>query len=326
MPIHPFLPADIEAALGQRYVVGPEIAIGGQGAVFQATRISHPDGTPAHDVVALKLHLYRNQDIRVRREIEAMQTLSHPNLARLIEHGTCDVAGRQTRYIAWELIQGQTLSQRLRGGHMLEFEVLPLARDVASAISTIWSRRIVHGDIKPSNIMLRESGGAVLIDLGAAKFLEKDYGPRPFRRLGDPPDDEEAPRTMGTLGYFSPEQIRQERSLSCASDIFSLGVVMLQCLLGYHPTNYDQSALADGLRVSTGILTVSDGMLSALARMLSARPSFRPTPAGLSGYFQNLLENIEAELAMGARGYQSIAQGWVHPETSFGRAVTTGNA
>src|SRR5450759_376863 len=145
MDDHPFVPADIEAALGRRYIVGPEIAIGGQGVVFRATRTSRLDGTAANDVVALKLYLYRSQDIRVKREITAMENISHPTLARLIEHGYCGVAGRPTRYVAWEFIDGQSLSDRLKSGRLLESKVLAIGRDVSVAIAEIWSRRIVHG-------------------------------------------------------------------------------------------------------------------------------------------------------------------------------------
>jgi eukaryotic-like serine/threonine-protein kinase len=244
MADHPFMPAEIEVALGGRYIIGPEIAVGGQGVVFRATRISQLDGTPADDLVALKLNLYPHQEVRVQREITAIENLSDPGLARLIEHGYCDVAGRRTRYVAWEFVEGQALSSRLRiGGRLLDTEVLPIGRDVATAISAIWSRRIVHGDIKPSNIMLKDSGGAVLIDLGAARDSEHD-------------NTMAARKPFGTLGYFSPEQARGEM-VSCASDIFSLGVVMLECLLGRHPTAYNQSGLEEGFRATNFRLGVS---------------------------------------------------------------------
>lgn len=302
MVSHPFVPADIEAALGQRYVVRTEIATGGQGAVFKAIRTSQPDGTAADDVVALKLHLYPGQDIRVQREITAMENLSHPNLARLIEHGYCDVAGRRTRYIAWELIEGQSLSHRLKtGGRLRESEVLPIGRDVSAAIAAIWSRQIIHGDIKPSNIMLRDSGGAILIDLGAARYLLEPTR-KPFRPLSS--YSPEQPSSLGTLGYFSPEQARGEKGLSCASDIFSLGVVLLQSVQGWHPTNYDQSALAEGIRASERKLPLSAGLLSALDQMLLARAASRPNPARLSAYFETLRQRMEDEFARGARPTQ----------------------
>jgi len=283
---HPFTAAEVEAALGRRYLVNSEIAVGGQGAVFKAARAFRRDGTATNDLVALKLHLHPSQDIRVEREVGAMEKISHPNLARLIEHGYCTVGSRHTRYVAWEFIDGETLSHRLKSGHLLEWEVLAIGRDVLAAITEIWSQRIVHGDIKPSNIMLRGSGSSVLIDLGAARHLEQDNSPA-------------ARRPFGTPGYLSPEQARGTKGLSCASDIFSLGVVMLRCLMGRHPTDYSQSALADGLRASAFRLPVSMHLISDLDKMLSARPTFRPSPAGLSSHFQHLQQAIEAQCAAG---------------------------
>lgn len=288
MDEHPFVAADVEAALGRRYVVDREIAVGGQGAVFKAKRTSRPDGSATDDVVALKLYLYRSQDVRVQYEVAAMETVSHPNLARLVEHGYCEVAGRETRYVAWEFIEGQTLSDRLTGGRLLESEVMPIGRDVSIAIAEIWSRRIVHGDVKPSNIILKDSGGAVLIDLGAARHLQQDNSPA-------------ARRPCGTLGYLSPEQVRAESALSCASDIFSLGIVMLQCLLGRHPTDYHQTALAEGIRASDCKLTVSYGLVCLLDEMLTARPAFRPTPHELNSRLERLQEMLKEEYAKSAR-------------------------
>ncbi len=287
MDVHPFEPADIEAALGHRYAVGREIAIGGQGVIFKATRISQADGSAANDVVALKLNLHPYQESRVEREITTVENISHPSLARLIEHGYCEVAGSRTRYVAWEFVEGQTLSHRLRiGGRLLDADVLPLGRDVAAAIAAIWSRRMVHGDIKPSNIMLRESGGAVLIDLGAARDSEHD-------------NTIAARRPFGTWGYFSPEQARGEM-VSCASDIFSLGVVMLECLLGRHPTAHHQNGLDEGFRATSFKLGANPSLLGMLDKMLSERSTFRPIPGDLSRYFQSLLQRMEAESATGA--------------------------
>ena len=282
MADHPFMPAEIEAALGGRYIIGPEIAIGGQGVVFKATRTSLADGTATEDVVALKLNLHRDQEIRVQREITAIENLSNPALARLIEHGYCDVAGRRTRYVAWEFVEGQPLSHRLRiGGRLLDTEVLPIGRDVAAAIAAIWSRKIVHGDIKPSNIMVRDSGGAVLIDLGAARDSQHD-------------NTMASRRPFGTWGYFSPEQARGE-PVTCASDIFSLGVVMLECLLGRHPTASHQSELEEGFRATSFKLGANADLLNMLDRMLFQRPTFRPIPADLSRYFQKLQQRMDEE-------------------------------
>ena len=297
MPFQPFEPAHIEAALGGRYTLGPQIAVGGQGVVFRATRTARPDRTPAKDEVALKLHFSAGQATRVQREITAMEGLSHPCLARLIEHGYCDVDVRHIRYIAYEFIEGLNLKQRLKnGGRLLESEVLPIGRDISAAIAALWSQRIVHGDIKPSNIMLRNTGRAVLIDLGILRCFEEDSAPRALR-----PVEHFAPeqlRPWGTVGYFSPEQARGER-LTCASDIFSLGVVMVECLQGWHPTNSDQRALENGIQASGRGLDVSTGLISVLDQMLLPIPRSRGKLAKLSGYFEMLQQRLEQEFAKG---------------------------
>jgi hypothetical protein len=71
---------------------------------------------------------------------------------------------------------------------------------------------------------------------------------------------------------------------------------MLQCLIGRHPTEYDQRALSEGLRASSVRMPVSVGLVSALDKMLSARPTFRPSPAGLSSYFDRLQQSMEADI------------------------------
>jgi eukaryotic-like serine/threonine-protein kinase len=306
MAFQPFATAEIESALGGRYIVGPEIAVGGQGAVFRAIRTSRLDGTAANDIVALKLHLHAGQAVHVQREASAMENFSHPNLARLIEHGYCDVAGRHTRYIAYEFIEGESLKLHLKSGRLLESEVLPIGRDMADAIAALWSRHIVHGDIKPSNIMLRNAGAAVLIDLGIASFIEEDAAPKPFRPVSHFAPEQVRP--WGTSGYMSPEQARGVRPLSYASDIFSLGVVMLESIQGWHPTNEEQSALADGIRASDRRLTVSAGLISMLDMMLSADPRSRGNIANLSGHFQMLQRRIEEGFAQGARTPQKAEE------------------
>jgi serine/threonine protein kinase len=165
-----------------------------------------------------------------------------------------------------------------------------------AAITVLWSRRIVHGDIKPSNIMLRDSGSAILIDLGVASFFEEDAAPRPLT-----PVSPERFAHGGTLGYMSPEQARGQRPLTCASDIFSLGVVMLESVQGWHPTSGDQSALLEGIRASRGKLTVSTGLLKTFDKMLLKHPpGSRGKLAELSAHFQALQEMMEEQFARGA--------------------------
>ena len=230
MPSNPFSAPDIESALGRRYILGAEIRTGGQGVVYRATRVLDGRNASCNDDVALKLHLDSRQDERVEREITAVKGIRHPALASLLEDGTIVIGGRSTRYIAWEFIPGQPLDAVLAARTLTERETLRIGRDVTSAIAALWSKHIVHRDIAPKNIMMKTDGGAVLIDLGGARHLDNTTITAPGV-------------TFGTPGYFSPEQYRTEHALTSASDVFTLGVVLLECLLGHHPTNFDQHRL-----------------------------------------------------------------------------------
>ena len=290
MAFLPLVAADVEAALDRRYSIGPPIASGSQEAIYRATRYFRPDGTSTSDDVLLKLRFHPRQDIRVQPGIAAVEGLSHPSLARLIEHGDCYVSNRHMRFVAWEFVEGQTLSTCLKNGPLLESEIVAIGRDISAAIAAIWSKRFVHGAIMPSNIMLKHSGGSTLINLGSS-YLEQENGPGESKLFG--------PR-----GYLSPEQARGDKNLAYASDIFSLGIVMLEGLLGRHPTDNQQSALAYGLRASGGTLTASVGLVCMLDKMLSARPVFRPIPADLSRNLERILRRMEEESPMPTRASQ----------------------
>jgi serine/threonine protein kinase len=276
MPTNPFSAKEVEASLGGRYVLGAELRVGGQGVVYRAKRVRRPDGSACNDEVALKLHLDAKQDMRVQREIEAMKHLRHPALATLLEEGTITISGKQTRYIAWEFIDGEPLDLRLSRGAVTEQEAIRVARDVTSAIVALWARHIVHRDIAPKNIMIKPNGSAILIDLGGARHLDNT-------------SITAAGMTFGTPGYFSPEQFRAERALTSTSDVFTLAVVLLECLLGHHPTNHDQQQLASSPPSANLVVPgVGTELRETIDRMLQLRAAFRPPADKLHITFQRL--------------------------------------
>ena len=278
MGTNPFKAADVSKALGERYLLGPELRVGGQGVVYRATRVRRADGAACHDDVALKLHLDSGQDERVEREIRAAKDLHHHALATLLEEGTISVGGRPTRYVAWQFISGEPLDEKLSSGPLDERQTLRIALDVSSALVALWSKHIVHRDVAPKNIMLRADGSAVLIDLGGARHLDNSTITAPGA-------------TFGTPGYFSPEQCRAEHALTCASDVFGLGIVLLECLVGHHPTNFDQRRLALSPPVASSLIPGASGSLRDLIdRMLQVRAPFRPRLAELQASFRRLLD------------------------------------
>jgi serine/threonine protein kinase len=279
MPTNPFNPGDIETALGGRYVLGAEIRVGGQGVVYRAHRRLTLTNTITSDDVALKVHMHASQDLRVEREINAMTTMRHPNLANLIEAGMITVAGTTCRYASWEFIEGDALDHRLAGGALDAKTTCVIGRDVCRAIDHIWSeQRIVHRDVNPKNIMLRIGDrDAVLIDLGIARHLLETSITAPQM-------------TWGTFGYLSPEQAQASRNLSCASDVFALGVTLQESLLGRHPTNRDQyTLLVSAPRTATLVPTAPAAMIRLIDLMMSARPAYRPPPRILAAEFAALI-------------------------------------
>lgn len=276
MPTNPYSASEVEASFKGRYVLGSELRVGGQGVVYRAKRIRLTDGSTSSNEVALKLHLDAKQDKRVEREIEAMKHLRHPALATLLEEGTITIGGKQTRYIAWEFIEGEPLDARLSKGGLSEREVVRIARDVTSAIVALWSKHIVHRDIAPKNIMIKPDGSAILIDLGGARHLDNT-------------SITAAGMTFGTPGYFSPEQFRAERALTSASDVFTLAIVLLECLLGHHPTNLDQHQLASSPPSADVLVpSVAKELRDTINQMLRLRAPFRPPVDKLHATFDRL--------------------------------------
>jgi serine/threonine protein kinase len=283
MATSPFNLSEIEQALNGRFALANAVRGGGQGFVYRARRLWDVNSTPCNRDVALKLHLDARQDARVEREIQAAKDLKHPALATLLEEGLIFVGGRQTRYIAWDFIEGEPLDSKLLRGSLNERDTVQIATDVAAAISVLWSKRIVHRDIAPKNIMVKPDGHAVLIDLGGARHLDNST----LTATGF---------FFGTIGYLSPEQFRAERALTCASDVFALGIVLFECLLGSHPTARDQHVLVTSPPSAVVRLPNCDRSFSAtIDKMLMARASFRPSLAQLT----DDLKRAEMSLRLG---------------------------
>ncbi len=244
MPFAPPLTlAEVQASFAGKYTVDAAIQAGGQGAVFKARAPSN--GTSA---VALKIYSADQLEERLAREFDALKALRGPTLVELCDAGTCSVRGEQCRYLATTFIDGRPLDAVLtaEGGQPLE-RVARVGHDVALAIEQVWAARVVHRDVKPSNVMLTPAGGGVLIDLGVARHVDLAS----LTTTG---------KTWGTAGYFSPEQARGQ-PLTCKSDVFALGLVLQECILGRHPTNRRQELLLNG-----GVKT--DGLRPKLPRFL----------------------------------------------------------
>lgn len=253
---------EVEAALAGGYTALVPITVGGQGAVFRAL------GDAGRDAVEVALKIYHPDQLeeRSRREVKALRLMRGETIAALHDAGTCTIRGERCPYVATAFVHGQPLSFLIEAGPMQLGQIARVGQDIASAIQVMWAARIVHRDIKPANIMVRDNGRAVLIDLGLARHLTLTS----LTTSG---------MTWGTPGYLSPEQARGTKQLSCKSDVFSLGIVLQECLLGRHPTNRRQAEILDG-GPRTGRLRpdLPSQFTLLVDSMVGQRPVSRPTP------------------------------------------------
>jgi len=163
---------------------------------------------------------------RLDREILALQSISHPNVVRLIEYTRSSKPGQQKHYIVEEFVAGVDLEDKLHPAQQwsrLDASVFFAA--LFDGLGALKKLNIVHRDLKPSNIRVRPDGSPVIIDFGLARLL-------------DQPDITSTSEgaAIGTLRYFSPEQCRgTKHDIEHRTDLFAAGVLLYQALIGVHP-------------------------------------------------------------------------------------------
>jgi serine/threonine protein kinase/tetratricopeptide (TPR) repeat protein len=202
------------------YEIQSRLAGGGMGHVYRAW-----DARLRREV-AIKLlnHEFAMPGMRERflREARAASALNHPNICTIFDIGEQD----GDPYLVMELLEGETLKDRILAGQLPLEEIVAIARDTAEALGAAHAKGIVHRDVKPANIFLvdKPNGGtqAKVLDFGLAKVEGVVVG-----RRGRSNDLTTEGATVGTLAYMSPEQARGE-VLDLRSDLFSLGVVMYE--------------------------------------------------------------------------------------------------
>src|SRR5881398_983658 len=211
------------------YKISKRIGTGGMGEVYLATDMT------AGRKAALKLLPTRftadtERLKRFQQEAHALVGLNHPNILTVYEIGE----DHSTHYIASELIEGETLRQRLTRGRMEVCEAVDVAIQVTSALATAHEAGIVHRDINPGNIMLRPDGYVKVLDFGIAKLAEQE-APATMRK------DEalllvetNQCSILGTIPYMSPEQTCAD-PVDKRTDIWSLGVVLYEMVTGHQP-------------------------------------------------------------------------------------------
>src|SRR5687767_3323678 len=203
---------------------------------------------------------------RFQREARAASALNHPNICTI--HGIEE--HDEDHFIVMELLDGESLSDRIRRGALDIESVLTLGVQIADALESAHSKGIVHRDLKPANIFITSRGQAKILDFGLAKIDQKkpDAASNVPTAIADHLTS--AGATMGTIAYMSPEQARGEVT-DARTDLFSFGTVLYQMATGVLPFQGDTSAVVfDAIlnRDPTPVNQLNLSLPQALGRIL----------------------------------------------------------
>ncbi|HEX5818959.1 MAG TPA: serine/threonine-protein kinase, partial [Gemmatimonadales bacterium] len=209
----------LTAALSDRYRLERELGAGGMATVYLAEDLKH------RRKVAIKvLHPELSAVIggdRFLKEIELTASLQHPHILPLFDSGAAD----NLLYYVMPFVEGETLRGRLERERQLPLEdAVSIAQEVASALDYAHKRGVVHRDIKPENVLLQD-GKALVADFGIALAVS-NAGEGRLTQTG---------LSLGTPHYMSPEQAMGEREITPRSDVYALGAMTYEMLVGEPP-------------------------------------------------------------------------------------------
>lgn len=219
---------------------------GGMSVLYLGT---HPETKEPTTIKVLSEKFLSQPDIveRFLKEAEIIALADHPNIVKLYGHGKWEGG----LYIAMEFIQGISLRQYLLQTPLSLKRALEVTLDISYALCHLHTHGIIHRDLKPENILINENGTVKVIDFGIAQMLTENQG------------QDEGKRLIGTPVYMSPEQRNNPSELSYPSDIYSLGIITYELVLG---------------RLSHGQVHLSlmpKGLQKILAHALQPRPEDR---------------------------------------------------
>jgi hypothetical protein len=283
------------------YQITAHIGSGGMGDVYRA-RDPKLQRDVAIKVLPEAFAADPDRLARFEREALAVAALSHPAILSIHEFGKED--GRA--YAVMELLEGETLRQRLESGPLPARRAVDIAAQIARALAAAHGKGIVHRDIKPENVFLTADGRVKVLDFGLARL-------EPALTAGQASTatrlDTAAGVVLGTAGYMSPEQVRGG-TVDHRSDIFSLGVVLYELLAGTRPFRGDSAVETMNaiLTQDPPPLNVADASLAPAVAAL-VEHCLEKEAAGRFQSAQDLAFNLEALRGRGDRASgQAAAQ------------------
>jgi eukaryotic-like serine/threonine-protein kinase len=218
------------------YEVVSLLGSGGMGEVYRA-RDSRLRREVAIKVLPQALSLDAERMRRFEQEALATAALNHPNILAVFDIGTSD----GSPYVVSELLEGETLRERLRSGAIPPRKALDYALQIAHGLAAAHEKGIIHRDLKPENLFITKDGRLKILDFGLAKLTQVDPGSSSHTAMPTATHGTEAGVVMGTAGYMSPEQVRG-LTLDARSDIFSFGAILYEMLSGKRAFHGDTPA------------------------------------------------------------------------------------
>jgi hypothetical protein len=290
------------ATLGPYTVLEP-LGAGGMGEVYRAldTRLQRQVA-----VKVLPASLVGDAEFlrRFEQEARAIGALSHPNVLAVFDVGSHE----GVPYLVTELLEGETLRARLRGGALPPRKALEVGIQVARGLAAAHERGLIHRDLKPENIFVTSDGQVKLLDFGLAKLSREAQGQDGSSELATAPAGTTPGTVMGTVGYMAPEQLRGQ-PVDQRADIFAFGAVLYEMLTGRRAFAGDTAA-----DTITAILREDPPELTALCPNL---------PPGLERIVRRCLEKQPAERFQSARDVGFALEGLAAPSGPSGFRLTS---
>ena len=247
-PAAPIVEASLAGVTVGAYTLESALGHGGMGSVWLARRSDgRYDARAAVKLLNAAL-VGRGGEERFRREGTILARLAHPHIARLIDAG---VSNTGQPYLVLELVDGKHIDAYCDAQQLSVADRIRLFLDVQAAVAHAHANLIVHRDLKPSNVLVTVDGQVKLLDFSIAKLIEHDNLSRLTREGG----------SAMTPKYAAPEQITGS-TITTATDIYALGVLLYEILSGQHPTGVGAKSQADYTRA---IVDVEPKRVSAAA-------------------------------------------------------------
>ena len=265
--------------LGPYQIIAP-LGSGGMGEVYRA-RDPRLDRNVAIKVLPPRLASDAVALHRFERETKALAALAHPNILSIFDVGS----ERGVTYAVTELLEGQTLRERLIAAPVPWREAARTCAAIADGLAAAHARGIVHRDLKPENVFLAEDGRVIVLDFGIAG-REPPLDSSSDKALSTVTLTTQPGTVMGTLGYMSPEQLRGE-TVGPSSDIFALGCVLYETVTG-----------RSAFRRNTAAETIAAVLQDEPEPILEAT---RSVPARLQEILRHCLEKSAARRIASAR-------------------------